>query len=174
MKDDTFERIAEYMEVSAITAPNSAGIDSLVTKVVTASELEKVGEEMIDIGEKENNDGFIRDGNNVLESEALLLIGSKEHEGIGLNCGACGNEDCESFNEMEEVQVDFTGPNCLFKMLDLGIALGSAAKTAAIHNVDTRIMYKIGVAARDLEILDATVIMGIPLSGTNKSPYFDR
>lgn len=41
-----------------------------------------------------------------------------------------------------------------------GVALGSAAKTASIHNVDIRIMCRIGVAAKNLEILDAMVIIG--------------
>ena len=44
-------------------------------------------------------------------------------------------------------QIDFKGPNCMLRLLDLGIALGSAVKTAQIHNVDNRIMYRAGVAA---------------------------
>ena len=70
---------------------------------------------------------------------------------------------------------DFVGPNCIFKALDLGIALGSAAKTASIHNVDNRIMYRIGVAAKRMKILPETsVIIGIPVSAKGKSIYFDR
>ena len=42
-------------------------------------------------------------------------------------------------------------------------------------NVDNRIMYRIGVAARRLNMLpEARVIMGIPLSAKGKSIYFDR
>jgi hypothetical protein len=50
----------------------------------------------------------------------------------------------------------------------------SAVKTASIHNVDNRIMYTIGVAAKKLGLLDADVILGIPLSATSKNIYFDR
>ena len=51
------------------------------------------------------------------------------------------------------------GPTCIFKALDLGIALGSAVKTASLLNVDNRIMYRIGTAARRLNLLpEATVI----------------
>ena len=70
---------------------------------------------------------------------------------------------------------DFVGPNCIFKLLDLGIALGSAVKTASILNIDNRIMYRIGVAAKRLNMLpEASIIMGIPLSAKGKSIYFDR
>jgi uncharacterized ferredoxin-like protein len=62
----------------------------------------------------------------------------------------------------------------MFQLTDLGIALGSAAKTAGILNIDNRIMYTIGAAARRLKLLGSDVIMGFPLSVTGKSPYFDR
>ncbi|RLD93065.1 MAG: hypothetical protein DRI93_05775, partial [Aquificota bacterium] len=65
-------------------------------------------------------------------------------------------------------------PVCMIRVLDLGIALGSAVKTASIHNVDNRIMYRVGVLARKLEMIDADIVMGIPLSVSGKSPYFDR
>jgi uncharacterized ferredoxin-like protein len=62
----------------------------------------------------------------------------------------------------------------MFQSIDLGIALGSAVKLAAELCIDNRIMYTIGVAAKDLGLLDSDVIMGIPLAVTGKSPYFDR
>ncbi|MCL6650529.1 MAG: ferredoxin domain-containing protein [Chloroflexi bacterium] len=58
--------------------------------------------------------------------------------------------------------------------MDLGIALGSAAKTASIFNADNRIMYRAGVAARRIGMMDADVVVGIPISATGKSIYFDR
>jgi uncharacterized ferredoxin-like protein len=64
---------------------------------------------------------------------------------------------------------------CVFKALDLGIALGSAVKTAMYLNVDNRIMCRIGTTARRLNMLpEASVIMGVPLSAKEKSIYFDR
>jgi len=71
--------------------------------------------------------------------------------------------------------LDFAGPTCLFKALDIGIALGSAAKMASLLNVDNRIMYRIGTAAKRLKLLpEAHIIMGITLSATGKNIYFDR
>ena len=58
--------------------------------------------------------------------------------------------------------------------MDLGIALGSAAKTASILNADNRIMYRVGVAARKLGLIEGEVVAGIPISATGKSIYFDR
>ena len=58
--------------------------------------------------------------------------------------------------------------------MDLGIALGSAVKLAAELCIDNRMMYTIGVAAKELRLLDSDIIIGIPLSVTGKSPYFDR
>jgi uncharacterized ferredoxin-like protein len=59
--------------------------------------------------------------------------------------------------------------------LDLGIAVGSAVKTASILNVDNRIFYRIGAAAKRLNYMpEASIIMGIPLSAKGKNPYFDR
>ena len=61
-------------------------------------------------------------------------------------------------------------------MADLGIAIGSAVKTAQIHNVDNRIMYSGGAAALDLGLFgkECTVAYAIPLSATGKNIFFDR
>jgi len=70
---------------------------------------------------------------------------------------------------------DFIGPTCIFKALDLGISLGSAAKTASMLNIDNRIMYRVGTAASKLKLLpQATIVIGIPVSARGKSIYFDR
>ncbi len=41
-------------------------------------------------------------------------------------------------------------------------------------NIDNRLLYTLDVAAKDLELLDANVIIGIPLSVTGKNIYFVR
>ena len=61
-----------------------------------------------------------------------------------------------------------------FKLIDLGIALGSAVKTASEMNVDNRIMLSVGMAAQELGILNAEVVLGVPLSITGKNIFFDR
>jgi len=59
-------------------------------------------------------------------------------------------------------------------LLDLGIAVGSAVKVASDLNVDNRVMFTVGVAARALGYMRADVVIGIPLSATGKNIYFDR
>ena len=60
--------------------------------------------------------------------------------------------------------------------IDVGIALGSACATAADLRLDTRIMYSIGVAAEELGFLgsDVHITVGIAISASSKSPFFDR
>ncbi len=60
------------------------------------------------------------------------------------------------------------------KLMDLGIAIGSAVKIASILNIDNRIMYSLGLAAMEMELLEADVIQGIPLSIKGKNIFFDR
>ena len=170
--DDTIKMVAELMAISARTAPKAVGKDFLDIRVISGQDIKVLGEKMISISAERGEPNFRRDGKNVLDSSAILLIGLRSHPALGLNCGACGF-DCDGFNEKCN-SMDFEGPNCLYRVLDMGIAIGSAVKTASMMNVDNRVMYRIGVAAKQLGILDSQVVMGIPLSATGKSPYFDR
>jgi uncharacterized ferredoxin-like protein len=170
---DLFQTIAELMEVSAVTAPKSAGKNFVVTKILTAAECQQLGQEMIKYGQATGKKNFDRDGANVVKSSAILLIGVKNATPLGLNCGACGQLKCLAINTGEPGG-EFLGPQCLFRALDLGIAIGSAVKTAGLLNVDNRIMYRIGPVARKLQFIEADLVMGIPLSVTGKNIYFDR
>ncbi len=167
---------AKFMLVSARTAPKTGGVDDILTAIVYGEEKEKIAEEMEKIAEERQISGFTRDARNVHDSDVVVLIGVRGTKSFGLNCGGCGYKSCKEFEDAaKKLGQDFLGPNCIFKLLDLGIALGSAVKTASMLNVDNRIMYRIGVAAKRLGMLpEASVIMGIPLSAKGKSIYFDR
>jgi uncharacterized ferredoxin-like protein len=167
---------AQLMLISARTAPKTGGVDDILTAIVSEAEKEHLAAEMEKIAEERKIESFKRDAKNVRDSELVVLIGVRGTKKFGLNCGACGYGDCQEFEKAEKRKgQDFVGPTCIYKSLDLGIALGSAAKTASILNIDNRIMYRIGAAAKRLNQLpEATVIMGIPLSAKGKSIYFDR
>ncbi len=45
-------------------------------------------------------------------------------------------------------------------------------KAAADFGVDNRMMYSIGAAARRTKLMDADLVVGIPLSVSGKNPYF--
>lgn len=164
------------MLVSARTAPKTGGVDDVLTLVVYGKEKDALAEEMEKVAEERKITGFMRDAKNTRDSEAVVLIGVRGTKHYVLNCGACGYSSCEEFKSVEKtLGQDFEGPTCVFKALDLGIALGSAVKTASMLNVDNRIMYRIGVAAKRLNMIpEASIIMGIPLSAKGKSIYFDR
>ncbi len=166
----------KLMLVSARTAPKSGGVDDVIMAIVSGKEKDSLASEMEKIAQERNIGGFRRDAKNVRDSEAVLLVGVRGTKKFGLNCGACGYTNCEEFEKKEKkLGQDFAGPTCLFKALDLGIALGSAVKTASLLNMDNRIMYRAGAAAMRLGLLpEANVIMGIPVSARGKSIYFDR
>jgi uncharacterized ferredoxin-like protein len=178
-QDSEFEglmSVARLMMVSARTAPKSGGRDDVETLLVYGEDKDRIAEEMEKIGSERNSKGFLRDGKNVRDSAAVILIGVEGTKSFGLNCGGCGFKTCEEFEKAKkEKGLDFKGPNCIFKSLDMGIALGSAAKTAMDHNADNRIMYRIGTAAMRLGLTKkSSMVMGIPISAKGKSIYFDR
>jgi len=165
--------VASLMAVAARTAPKAAGKDFVVVKVIEGQALKELGERMCDYGVRTGKGNFDRDGNNVAASAAVVLIGIKDAKTTGLNCGACGVEQCSEL-AVNNFHGEFAGPQCAYRLLDMGIAIGSAVKMAGMLNVDNRIMYRAGVVAREMGLIDADLVMGIPLSATGKSIYFDR
>ncbi len=112
-------------------------------------------------------------------SDACVLIGIRGAVAAGVNCQGCGFPTCtdlqDAFAQKDPANVPFAGPNCIIRIADLGIAVGSAVKTAQVHNVDNRIMCSAGVAARALGWLnERTLVYGIPLKGSGKNIFFDR
>ncbi len=172
---------AEFLAITARTAPKGRGVDRIVTAIVTGAEKERIAKAMeAKIHQKRNPlQGFQRDADNLRKSPVVLLLGVKgtvpKNPENPLNCGACGHDSCAEFIKAEKTSgEDFTGPICIFEALDLGIALGSAVQRASNLNIDNRMMYTIGAAAKTLKLLDADIIIGIPLSTTGKNIYFDR
>jgi len=152
------------------TAPKARGIDHLETAIITGEDKEKLADEMRRIGNSfgETGNTFIRDAGNVDASGAVVLVGAKlKTRGLDVRCGMCGFKGCAACFE--------AGATCVFAPLDLGVALGSAVAFIADNRVDSRIMYSIGKAAASLGFLgEYKFVMGIPLSVSGKSPFFDR
>jgi uncharacterized ferredoxin-like protein len=166
--------VTELMTISAVTAPKGGGKDFVQIKTIKGPALKKLSQAMLAFGERTKKKDFDRDSKSVMNSEAVLLIGLNKAQPVGLNCGACGFPTCEDLLKHKAVDVEFKGPTCAVRLLDMGIALGSAVKTASMFNVDNRIMYRIGAVAREIKMVDWEYVMGIPLSVTGKSIYFDR
>jgi uncharacterized ferredoxin-like protein len=171
---DAIEIAAKLMELSAVTAPKSKGVNFVQTHVMTGDALQKLAEAMVSFGERTGKKDFDRDAKGVARSGAVLLIGVKDAKAVGLDCGACGYPDCKSLEQQARKAVEFSGPICAFRLLDMGIALGSAVKTASMLNVDNRIMYRIGTVARETKVVDWDFVMGLPLAARGKNIFFDR
>ena len=169
-EEEAVLKLAYAVCAAARTAPKACGIDHMDTAVLTGEDKKKVTDEMRRIGESLGDGGkfFIRDADNVDASGAVVLIGVK-YEPRNLNeiCGICGFDNCAACMS--------AGAVCVFTSVDLGIALGSAVSLAMDNRVDNRIMFTIGKAAASLGLLgEYKLIMGIPLSVSGKSPFFDR
>lgn len=178
-ESDAVEMVARLMALSARTAPKAKGSDVIRTMIVTGTELERLAGAMREYGENHDAGFFIRDAGNIKASDACLLIGSLLTDAVGLDCGGCGYATCaemlDAQRELNPPATPFRGPNCIVRMTDLGIAVGSAAKTASIHNVDNRVMYTAGVGALSLGWLEGCgVAYGIPLRASGKDIFFDR
>jgi uncharacterized ferredoxin-like protein len=168
---DAIKTVADLMAMAACTAPKTKGENFVVIELLDHEKKNRLGQEMINYGEKHENPHFKRDGRNVLDSEIVVLIGLKDADVADLNCGACGEATCIEINTFDG---QFKGPQCAFRLLDMGIAIGSAVKIAGMMNVDNRIMYRAGFIARESDLTDLDFVVGIPLSATGKSIYFDR
>ncbi len=165
--------VAKLMCIAARTAPKGRGIDNIVTAIVYGEDIERIAEEMERLASELGYKFFIRDADSVRKAHAIVLIGLRDARPLQLNCELCGFT-CDQLARMTRERRIFRAPLCAMKLLDLGIAIGSAVKIAADLNVDNRIMFSVGVAARRLGLIDADVVIGIPLAVYGKNPFFDR
>lgn len=159
---------AEKMCAAARTAPKAKGIDKIVTLVLTGEDKDTLAKEMFEIGKTPGAESFLRDGKNVLDSSAVILIGTKKGVRNIFICGGCGYENCADMIK--------NNGHCAFDDIDLGIAVGSAAAIAADNRIDSRIMHSVGIATIRAKLLGDEVYkaFGIPISVSGKSIYFDR
>ena len=148
-------RVAELMAIAAKTAPKARGIDNITTMVIhSREELKKLADKMRELS-KDYGDYLARDANNVENSDAVFLIGARK---LKLDLKPIPGFDMDTF----------------MSIINLGIAVSSAVKIASVLNVDNRIMFSIGVAAKELNLMNAEYILGVPLSVKGKNIYFDR
>lgn len=158
-------RIAGQMMTAARTAPKGKGVDIIEVALITDEDIKRLSDEMIAIHEENGFKFFLRDADNILNAECVLLVGTHE-QAPGLNCGHCGFPTCADRP---------VGTPCAINSVDVGIAIGSACATAADNRVDTRVMFSAGLAAQRLDILKGCrQVFAIPVSASSKNPFFDR
>ena len=174
---EAVKTVAGLMALAARTAPKACGLDSIEIEIVTGKEQDTIAGEMVRIAKETGMVFFRINGEQVKASAATILIGVTGEKTVGLNCGGCGFTSCAGMAKAGKAakshKTDFKGPNCIFKVSDLGIAVGSAVKTAAIHNVDNRVMYTAGLAAMRLgKLKGCSIVYGIPLSASGRNIYW--
>ncbi len=168
IEERAVERIADLMCVAARTAPKAKGIDNLVTLIVNGQEIGQLSAEMRRVAKESGMEFFARDAD-CLDKAALVVLLGQKVKPLGVKpCGFCGYADCAACAQG-------TG-SCAVSIGDLGIALGSAVNAATLYHADNRVMFSVGKAAVNINLLgeQVDVAYGIPLSITGKNPFFDR
>ena len=164
-RKDIVLNMAQQMMIAVRTAPKGKGIDIIEIITVTGEDINVLSDKMIEMVNVHGMKFFLRDADNILSADALILIGTKD-QAQGLNCGYCGYSTCVSRD---------SGVPCALNVTDLGIAIGSACSTALDLKLDTRVMFSAGLACKELGWMkDCNQIYAIPVSASSKNPFFDR
>jgi uncharacterized ferredoxin-like protein len=162
-------QVAALMTAAARTAPKTCGIDNIkIAAIDDTATRDKLVAKMKELAQARNWPSLERDANNIANSPAIVLIGVESNP-ARIKCDWCGFGECSELEKGDGV--------CSFNSIDLGIAASSAASVAADARVDTRMMFSIGCAALELDLFGNKKVkqaLGIPLSVTGKSPFFDR
>src|SRR2546430_7051776 len=162
LRADTVRQVAKLMAASAITAPKSGGQLFLAGKhnfmetviVEAADTRHELAEWMRARGKERREAIWFRDADVAEAIDAVLFVGMVDWYPPNYDCGACGYATCAEFLHAtkplrnDSTDLEFIGPTCNLRDIDLGIAVGSAAKTAAIHSIDCPCQTRSPVAPR--------------------------
>ena len=188
IRAETVMQAARTMAGAAMTAPKSGGMlflkgspVFLETVIVDDRQTRKrLADWMRARGKERRETIWFRDAEVAEAVDAVLFVGLADWYPPNYDCGACGYATCAEFLiatkklRDDSHELEFAGPHCNLRDIDLGIAVGSAAKTAALLSVDCRCQTRIAVAARKLGIIKSDVAVGMSLSLTHKAVGFDR
>jgi len=188
VRQETVQQVAKLMIAAAITAPKSGGQLfmrgaplSIETVILDNKQtLHTLATWMRARGRERREAIWFRDAEVAENLDCVVFIGLKDWYPPVYDCGACGYATCAEFLEATKglrdtsESFEFKGPQCNLRDIDLGIAVGSAAKTASMNNIDCRCQTRIAVAARKSGLIDADVAVALSLSLTHKSLGFDR
>ncbi len=186
---DALRHVAELCAVAAMTAPKSGGqlfskgakpfIETVI--VEDRETLNRLAAWLRERGTRLKTPIWFRDAETAEKLDLVLFIGQAKWYPPVYDCGACGYATCAEFMRAREHQKpegiedwEFPGPICQLRCIDLGVAVGSAAKIASINNVDARCQTRIAAAARHLGVIEADMAVALSMSVTHKNIFFDR
>ena len=107
-------QVAQQMMTAARTAPKGKGVDIIEVAMVTESNIRILSDTMKQMYEDNGFKFFLRDADNILQAECVVLIGTRSLP-QGLDCGHCGYEHCGDRKK---------GVPCAINSVDVGIAIG--------------------------------------------------
>lgn len=186
---EALRHVAHLCAVAAMTAPKSGGqlflkgskpfIETVILE--DKETLKRLAEWLRARGQKLKAPIWFRDADTAEKLDLVLFIGLAKWYPPVYDCGACGYATCAEFlrarehNHPEGVEDwEFPGPICQLRCIDLGIAVGSAAKMASLNNVDARCQTRIAAAARHLRIIEADLAVALSMSFSQKNIFFDK
>jgi len=188
LREPVVRQVGQLMAAAAMTAPKSggqllaAGAPTFLetTLVHDRATLTALADWMRARGAERCEAIWFRDADAAQALDGVLFVGLLNPYPPGYDCGACGYATCAEFLHATKqlrtgsADLEFTGPTCTLRGVDLGVAVGSAARTAALHCVDSRCQTRIAVAARKLDLIRADLAVALSLSLTHKAITFDR
>ena len=189
LRVETVIGVAKLMAAAAITAPKSggqlflAGKPSFMETVIVSDDADRarLATWMRARGKEREEQIWFRDAEVAEAVDAVLFVGLlPSWYPPNYDCGMCGYATCAEFLHYtkplrdDSAELEFAGTVCNLRDIDLGIAVGSAAKTAALHSIDCRCQTRVAVAARKLGIIEADHAIALSLSMTHKAVGFDR
>lgn len=181
--------VAQLCSVAAMTAPKSGGQLAvrgakpfMETVIVEDREtLSQLAGWLRERGNMLKEAIWFRDADTAEKLDLVLFIGLANWYPPDYDCGACGYATCAEFMRARKrsqtpssEEWEFPGPICQLRCVDLGVAVGSAAKVASLHNVDSRCQTRIAAAARHLGIIEADLAVALSMSVSHKNIFFDK
>lgn len=167
LRNHSVKMLSEAVMTAARTAPKAKGRDMVEVAMLTDEHIEELSRTMVELSEESGLKFLLRDADNVLQAETVIVIGIKEKESVcGLNCAYCGYATCAEKPDAVP---------CVMNSVDVGIAIGAACSKIADFRLDSRVMFSAGWAAKRMDVLSgADLVFAIPLGAASKNPFFDR
>ena len=186
-KDATSDAVlmaAKMAAAAAYKAPQTTGRLNLRTEIVTGEDQAPIVEFYGEIApispvmyfDYETIRHFLDKG----ETIAILLLGTDlTFSELGWDCGACGFESCAEFNKYAKANKSpgllWSGPSCVWKMMDWAAACDFACAAVHQYRIDNRIMGTCGAAAAATGFLpDCSAIVGLPIGPAGENIYYSR
>ena len=186
---NALRHVAELCAVAAMTAPKSGGqlflkgskpfIETVI--VEDRDTLSRLAGWLRARGNKLREPIWFRDADTTEKLDLVLFIGLAKWYPPLYDCGACGYATCAEFLQAapahrtaEAEDWEFPGPICQLRCVDLGIAVGSAAKIASLNNVDALCQTRIAAGARHLGVIRADLAVALSMSVSHKNIFFDK